>query len=424
MKMALDTTAVPSGGLRAKTGLRHKLHSFFVYVKHHPMLYLMLIPGLFFLFIYKLAPLYGILIAFKDYNIFLGSNPIDAIGLSDWVGLEHFRRLFASSQFTKVLANTLIINGLKILWLFPIPIICAILLNEIRRATYRKFAQTAIYMPYFFSWVVIFGIFYSLFGSYGIINTAIILNEIRRATYRKFAQTAIYMPYFFSWVVIFGIFYSLFGSYGIINTAITAMGGTRIGFFTDNSVFRSVLVFTEGWKEVGYNTVIYLAAITGIDITLYEAARVDGASKWRSVFRSVLVFTEGWKEVGYNTVIYLAAITGIDITLYEAARVDGASKWRQIWNITMPGLLPTIVLMLILKVGYILETGFEQVLVFYNPAVYEVADIIQTYVYRLGMGQMDFPLSTALGLFNSVVAFVLIVSANAISRKLLGRSIW
>ena len=234
MKMALDTTAVPSGGLRAKTGLRHKLHSFFVYVKHHPMLYLMLIPGLFFLFIYKLAPLYGILIAFKDYNIFLGSNPIDAIGLSDWVGLEHFRRLFASSQFTKVLANTLIINGLKILWLFPIPIICAILLNEIRRATYRKFAQTAIYMPYFFSWVVIFGIFYSLFGSYG-----------------------------------------------IINTAITAMGGTRIGFFTDNSVFRSVLVFTEGWKEVGYNTVIYLAAITGIDITLYEAARVDGASKWR-----------------------------------------------------------------------------------------------------------------------------------------------
>ena len=294
MKMALDTTAVPSGGLRAKTGLRHKLHSFFVYVKHHPMLYLMLIPGLFFLFIYKLAPLYGILIAFKDYNIFLGSNPIDAIGLSDWVGLEHFRRLFASSQFTKVLANTLIINGLKILWLFPIPIICAILLNEIRRATYRKFAQTAIYMPYFFSWVVIFGIFYSLFSSYG-----------------------------------------------IINTAITAMGGTRIGFFTDNSVFRSVLVFTEGWKEVGY-----------------------------------------------NTVIYLAAITGIDITLYEAARVDGASKWRQIWNITMPGLLPTIVLMLILKVGYILETGFEQVLVFYNPAVYEVADIIQTYVYRLGIGRL------------------------------------
>lgn len=136
------------------------------------------------------------------------------------------------------------------------------------------------------------------------------------------------------------------------------------------------------------------------------------------------MFSEGWKEVGYNTVIYLAAISGIDVVLYEAARVDGASKLRQIWHITMPGLLPTIVLMLILKVGHILEMGFEQVLVFYNPSVYEVADIIQTYVYRLGMGQMDFSLSTALGLFNSVVAFILIVGANTVSRKLLNRSIW
>ena len=141
-------------------------------------------------------------------------------------------------------------------------------------------------------------------------------------------------------------------------------------------------------------------------------------------FRPILILSEIWKNIGYGSIVYLAAITSIDQEQYEAARVDGASKLRQIWNITMPGLLPTIVLMLILKVGYILETGFEQVLVFYNPAVYEVADIIQTYVYRLGMGQMDFPLSTALGLFNSVVAFVLIVSANAISRKLLGRSIW
>lgn len=293
-------------------------------------MYLMLMPGLFFMIIYKFVPLYGILIAFKDYNIFLGDNPIDAIAKSDWVGFEHFHRLFSSSQFMKVLSNTLIINGLKIVWLFPLPIICAILLNEIRKVTFRKFAQTAIYMPYFFSWVVIFGIFYSLFGSYG-----------------------------------------------TVNTVITALGGSRVGFFTDTRVFRSVLVFTEGWKEVGYNTVIYLAAITGIDMTLYEAA---------------------W--------------------------VDGAGKLRQIWHITMPGLLPTIVLMLILKVGHILETGFEQVLVFYNPGVYDVADIIQTYVYRLGMGQMDFPLSTALGLFNSVVAFVLIVGANTVSRKLLGRSIW
>ena len=309
---------------------KQSIGRFFRYVRRHPMMYLMLIPGLFFLFIYKFAPLYGILIAFKDYNIFAGSNPIDAIAKSPWVGFANFERLFKSSEFIKVLVNTLIINGMKILFLFPIPIICAILLNEIRNKAFRKLSQTAIYVPYFFSWVVVFGIFYSLFGSYG-----------------------------------------------VVNNVIAALGHARIKFFTDTDIFR-----------------------------------------W------LLVFTEGWKEIGYNTVIYLAAITGIDIALYEAASVDGANKWKQIWHVTMPGLLPTIVLMFILKVGYILDTGFEQVLVFYNPAVYDVADIIQTYVYRLGMGQMDFPLSTALGLFNSVVAFVLIVSANMISKKLIHRSIW
>ena len=309
---------------------KQSIGRFFRYVRRHPMMYLMLIPGLFFLFIYKFAPLYGILIAFKDYNIFAGSNPIDAIAKSPWVGFANFERLFKSSEFIKVLVNTLIINGMKILFLFPIPIICAILLNEIRNKAFRKLSQTAIYVPYFFSWVVVFGIFYSMFGSYV-----------------------------------------------VVNNVIAALGHARIKFFTDTGIFR-----------------------------------------W------LLVFTEGWKEIGYNTVIYLAAITGIDIALYEAASVDGANKWKQIWHVTMPGLLPTIVLMFILKVGYILDTGFEQVLVFYNPAVYDVADIIQTYVYRLGMGQMDFPLSTALGLFNSVVAFVLIVSANMISKKLIHRSIW
>lgn len=307
-----------------------KSRSALSYIKRHPFMYIMLIPGLFFLIIYKLLPLYGVLIAFKDYNIFLGDNPLQAIGLSDWVGFANFEKLFANPKFWVALKNTLIINGLKIIWLFPIPIICAILLNEIRQKAYRKFCQTAIYIPYFFSWVVIFGIFYSILGSYG-----------------------------------------------IVNTIITALGGERIQFFTSTSVFRSVLIFTEGWKEIGY-----------------------------------------------NTVIYLAAITSIDTALYEAARVDGAGKWKQIWHITIPGILPTIVLLFILKVGYILDTGFEQVLVFYNPAVYDVADIIQTYVYRLGMGQMDFPMSTAVGLFNSVVAFILIVGANTVSKKTLGRSIW
>ena len=307
-----------------------KMRSLGSYLRQHWVLYLMLIPGLFFLFIYKLLPLWGLQIAFKDYKMFAAETPWKAITESAWVGMKHFNKLFASSQFEKVLRNTLELNFLKILWLFPIPILCAILLNEIRHAFYQKLCQTLIYVPYFFSWVLIFGIFYSLLGSYG-----------------------------------------------IINMAVTALGGERINFFSDQSVIRSVLVFTEGWKEVGY-----------------------------------------------NTVIYLAAITGIDITLYEAAKVDGANKFKQIWHITLPGLLPTIVLMLIMKIGYILTTGFEQVLVFYSPAVYDVVDIIETYVYRIGLGQADFSLATALGLFNAVVAFILIVGANTVSKKTLGRSIW
>ena len=307
-----------------------KMRSMGSYLRQHWVLYLMLIPGLFFLFIYKLLPLWGLQIAFKNYKIFAAETPWKAIAESAWVGMKHFNKLFASSQFKVVLRNTLEINFMKILWLFPIPILCAILLNEIRHAFYQKLCQTLIYVPYFFSWVLIFGIFYSLLGSYG-----------------------------------------------IVNTLIAAGGGERLNFFGDQAIFRSVLVFTEGWKEVGY-----------------------------------------------NTVIYLAAITGIDITLYEAAKVDGANKFAQIWHITLPGLLPTIVLMLIMKVGYILTTGFEQVLVFYSPPVYDVADIIETYVYRIGLGQANFSLATALGLFNAVVAFVLIVGANTVSKKTLGRSIW
>ena len=309
---------------------RSKCRKTWLYIKHHPTMYLMLLPGLFFLFIYKLLPLYGIQIAFRDYNIFLGDNPIDAIAKSDWIGLKYFQRLFSSSQFFKVLRNTLVISCLKIIFIFPLPIICAILLNEVHKKVYHRIVQTVIYIPYFFSWVLIYGVFYTIVSSYG-----------------------------------------------VINTIITSLGFERINFLTDPGNFLGLIVFTEGWKETGY-----------------------------------------------NTIIYLASITSIDTTLYDAAKVDGANKWKQIWHITLPGLLPTIVLMLILRIGNILNAGFEQILVFYNPAVYNTADIIDTYVYRIGLGQMDFSLSSAMSLFNSVVAFILIVGANTISKKLLHRSIW
>ena len=315
---------------RTGIGLGEKCRKNWLYVKQHPAMYIMLFPGLLFVIVYKLLPIYGIQIAFRDYNIFLGDNPIDAIGKSPWIGTEYFRQLFSSTQFFSVLRNTLVISTLKIIFLFPLPIICAVLLNEIHKRVYRKFVQTVIYIPYFLSWVIIYGIFYTIMGSYGILNSMLV-----------------------------------------------SAGAEKIDFLTSPVKFIGLLVFTEGWKDTGY-----------------------------------------------NTIIYLAAIMAIDTTLFEAAKMDGAGKWRQIWHVTMPGLLPTIVLMLILRVGNILNAGFEQILVFYNPAVYSTADIIDTYVYRIGLGQMNFSLSSAMSLFNSIVAFILIVGANMVSRRMTGRSIW
>lgn len=294
------------------------------------MLYLLLVPGLVYIIIFKLLPYWGIQIAFRDYNIFSSSSPLAAITSSKWVGFKYFDKLLRSSSFIKLLRNTLIINGMRILLLFVPPIIVAILLSELRKKSLRRITQTAIYIPYFFSWSIIYGIFSSVLDSYGLVN--------------KF---------------------------------ITALGGNTVNFLTDPYIFRGVLLFTDGWKTLGY-----------------------------------------------NAIIYLAAITGLDPQLYEAAKLDGASKWKQIRHITIPGIMPTIVLMLILKVGHILDVGWEQVLIFYNPAVYDTADVIQTYVYRIGIGKLNFSQATAMELFNSIVAFILIVGANLVSKKTLHRSIW
>ena len=300
------------------------------YVRRHPMLYLMLVPGLVLLALFEFLPYYGITMAFKDYNIFAADNPLSAIAASEWVGFENFTKLFGGSEFKRLLSNTITINGLRIVILFPIPIIVAILLREVRN------------------------------------------KRLARLT-----QTSIYIPYFFSWAVIAGIFTSLLGSYGIINTIVTKLGGDRIGFFQDPEIFRGVLLFTDGWKSVGY-----------------------------------------------NVVLFMATLVAISPELYEAARIDGANKWKEIMYITIPCILPTIVMVLILRVGNLLTKGFEQILVLYNPAVYDSADIIGTYVYRMGIGKMDFSMGTALSLFNSVVSAVLVIGTNYISKKLVKRSLW
>lgn len=288
-------------------------------------MYVLLLPGLIFLLLFKYTPMYGVVIAFQDFNIFSG------IGDSDWVGLEHFQKLVHSDDFLQVLTNTLLISLYKIVLLFPIPIVVALLLNEVRKMLFKRTIQTIIYLPHFLSWVVISGLFVTLLSP----------------------------------------------TDGLINQIITAFGGEPISFLQNNSFFRSVVVFTAGWKEIGWNAIIFIAAIAGIDQEQYEAASIDGAGRIRKMI-----------------------------------------------SITLPGIMPTIVLMLILRIGSLLEAGTEQILTMYNPLVYDSGDVIGTYVYRMGLGQQDYSFSTAVGLFNSLVGFILILSGNMLSKKFLKRSIW
>lgn len=288
-------------------------------------LYLLLIPGLAMLILFRYVPMYGITIAFKDFNIFQG------ILKSPWAGLENFRRLFTTPEFFRIFRNTLLISCYKIVFNFPLPIIIAVCLNEMRCLKLKKTIQTVIYLPHFLSWVIVAGIFTSVLST----------------------------------------------SSGIVNSIIRDFGGQPIPFLMSN--------------------------------------------RW---FRSILVLTDGWKTMGWGSIIYIAAISGIDQELYEAAEIDGAGRLKKIWHITLPMLSSTIVLMLILRLGTIMVDGQEQVLMLYNPTVYETGDILTTYVYRMGIGKMDYSFSSAVGLLNSVISLFLVLSGNYISGKLTNRTIW
>ncbi|NQX60504.1 ABC transporter permease [Paenibacillus qinlingensis] len=288
-------------------------------------LYVLLIPGLLFLLLFKYTPMYGIIIAFMDFNIF------DGFTGSKWVGLAQFEKLLQSEEFMQVFINTLLISLYKLVLLFPVPIIIALLLNEVRKSWFKRSIQTIIFLPHFLSWVIISGLFITILSPSG----------------------------------------------GLVNNVIAFFGGKPISFFLDNDYFRSVLVFTAGWKE------------------------------------------SGW-----NAIIFIAAIAGIEQEQYEAASIDGAGRIRQMMHITLPGIVPTIILILVLRLGYLLEAGTEQILTMYNSVVYQSGDVIGTYVYRIGLGQQDYSFSTAVGLFNSVIGFLLIVLGNELSKKVVKRSIW
>lgn len=285
----------------------------------------MLLPCLLFFFIFKYLPMYGIILAFKDYRF------IDGIFGSPWNGLQNFADLFSGRDFPTAFRNTIIISSYKLIFGFPAPIILAILLNELRLLFFKKIVQTLSYLPHFLSWVVLAGIFMEIFSP----------------------------------------------TRGIVNYIITSLGGTEIFFFGD--------------KE------------------------------W---FRTLLVSTEIWKGVGWGSIIYLAALSGIDPSLYEAAIVDGANRWRQMLHITLPSLVPVITIMFIFAVGGIINDDFDQVFNFYNPAVYEVGDVLSTYTYRIGITEMQYGLATASGLFINVIAFVLILLTNTIVKRFSDYGIW
>ncbi|TBL71406.1 ABC transporter permease [Paenibacillus thalictri] len=288
-------------------------------------LYLIMVPGIVYFIVFKYVPMTGAVIAFQDYSVFAG------IMESDWVGLKHFKEIFLDTEFYTVLRNTLLISLYKLIWGFPGPIVLAILLNEVRRMFFKKTVQTLAYLPHFLSWVVLGGILYNVLAP----------------------------------------------SNGIVNGILKLFGHEPVFFLAD-----------PNW------------------------------------FRTVLVASDIWKEIGWGAIIYLAALAGIDQQLYEAAVVDGANKWRQIWHITLPSLTSTIIILLVLRLGHVLDVGFEQIFVLYNPMVYSVSDVIETFVYRTGITQADFSFSTAVGLFKSIVGLILVVAANKLAKKLGQNGVW
>lgn len=286
-------------------------------------LWLMFVPVIVFYLVFKYAPMAGLVIAFKNYTFYEG------VWGSQWVGFDNFRMLFTQAQSLQIIRNTLLLSVLSVVIAFPFPIMLAIMLNEVRRKWFKKTVQTLVYLPHFFSWVIVGGLVVTIFAQSGIVNVL-----LEKLTGQSFA----FLFHETSWVAIF------LGS--------------------------------------------------GI-----------------------------WKDAGFSAIIYLAALTSIDPSLYEAASMDGAGKWKQIRHITLPGIAPTIVIMLILAMGRVMEVGFDQVYVLQNSIVSGISEVISTYIYAIGLQGGQFSLTAALGLFESLVAFVLVLMTNAVARRF-GKGLW
>ncbi|MFC5471878.1 ABC transporter permease [Cohnella suwonensis] len=287
-------------------------------LNRNKLLYLMVLPGLLYFLIFKYGPMFGLIIAFQDFKPFKG------ISGSEWVGFDHFHRLFSEPDFLNILTNTLVLFGFSLLFYFPVPIILALMLNEVRNNGFKRLFQSLVYLPHFMSWVIIVSIGYVMLTMDG----------------------------------------------GIINSLIEQLGFSKINFLL--------------------------------------------SPEW---FRPTYVIQVIWREAGWGTIIYLAAMAAIDPQLYEAARMDGAGRLRQIWHITLPAIRSVIILLLILKIGDVLELGFEHVYLLLNSMNRDVAEIIDTYVYSVGLQQGKFSYSAAIGLFKSLIGLILVIAANRLAKK-------
>lgn len=300
-----------SGAIRSRTSQWKR------YGKHK-ILILMFLPGFLYYLVFQYLPMYGLVISFQDFRI------LDGIAGSPWVGLRNFEDAFSSSEFWEVFRNTLVISFFKLLIAFPAPLALALLLNEVRLMIFKRIVQTVTYLPHFLSWVVLAGV-----------------------------------------VIAF-----LSPSTGPVNMVLQALGFQPIYFV--------------------------------------------GNKNW---FVGVLVSSSVWKEIGWGTIVYLAALSSVNPELYEAAKIDGAGRWRQTWNVTLPAISPVVTIMFIFAVGAIVNDDFDQIYNLYNPAVYSVADVLSTYIYRMGLENMLYSYTTAIGLFKNLIAFGLVMLTNVLARR-------
>lgn len=321
----MNITSKAQSSLQVKVKVKSKKERMINALKKHKYIYIMMLPVLLYYIVFHYIPLYGMTIAFKDYSPGLG-----ILG-SKWIGFENFKSFFSSYYFGRLIRNTLTINTLNLVIGFPFPVIFALMLNELRSNNFKKAIQTFTYLPHFISMTVLCGMILEFFSTNGIIN------DLR--------------------VLIFG--------------------AERIPFFI--------------------------------------------LPEW---FKPIYIGTDIWAGFGWGSIIYLAALAGVDTSLYEAATIDGAGRWKRMWYITIPGILPTVIIMFILKFGHMMSLGSQKILLLYNSKIYETADVISTFVYRQGLLGAQQSYATAVDVFSSVINVILLISINKFSGKISETSLW